>query len=291
METARCKAFLAAAEEGSLTAAGDKLGYTASGVSQLVTAFEEELGLKLLERTKKGVLLTKAGEEMITLIRHFLADEYSIYEKASDIKGLSIGSVTVAAFPSIATFWMPDLIRRFQTDFPNIDVRIMEGITQEINGWVHNGTADMAIISMTDPEDFVWYPLQKDRMVAVIPYEHSMASCDSFPLSRFSEEDFIMPALGHDLDVEKLFMEHDIRPNIRFTTMENPVTLSMIKSGLGIGVMNELCTGLWKDKLRIMPLDPPCSLTYGVAINGNRHLSPASEKFLEYTVKMFTKNI
>ena len=51
METARCKAFLRAAEAGSLTAAAEALGYTPSGVSQLVSALENELGLKLLERT------------------------------------------------------------------------------------------------------------------------------------------------------------------------------------------------------------------------------------------------
>ncbi|MBQ4466790.1 MAG: LysR family transcriptional regulator [Firmicutes bacterium] len=290
METARCKAFLAAAEEGSLTAAGDRLGYTPSGVSQLITALEDDLGLKLLERTKKGVGLTKAGEEILPVIRHFLSDEDSLYEKASDIKGLSIGNITVAAFPSIATFWLPELISKFQKEYPNIDIRVMEGITQEINEWIKDGTADMAILSMTDQEDFDWYPLQDDRMVAVISKEHPLAYKESFPMERLSEEDFIMPALGHDLDVEALFVTHEIKPKIAFTTMENPVTLSMIKSGLGISVMNELCTGLWKDQLKIMPLDPPCFITFGVAVNEHRHLSPASQKFLEYVVKKFTKS-
>ena len=56
METSRCKAFFAAATLGSLTAAADRLGYTPSGVSQLITALEDDLGFKLLERDRKSVV-------------------------------------------------------------------------------------------------------------------------------------------------------------------------------------------------------------------------------------------
>ena len=59
MESARCKAFVTAAETGSFSKAGEVLGYTPSGVSQLVTSLERELGLPLLGRNRKGVTLTE----------------------------------------------------------------------------------------------------------------------------------------------------------------------------------------------------------------------------------------
>lgn len=61
MESARCKAFVTAAETGSFSKAGEVLGYTPSGVSQLVTSLERELGLPLLGRNRKGVTLTENG--------------------------------------------------------------------------------------------------------------------------------------------------------------------------------------------------------------------------------------
>lgn len=288
METSRCRAFITAAEEGSLTAAADKLGYTPSGVSQLVSALEDDIGLKLLERAKKGVTLTEEGERMLPVIRRFLGSESDVYEMASDIKGLNLGDVTLASFPSIATFWLPEVIGKFQTEYPGIRIRIMEGITQEIDEWLEEGTADLGFMAYIEPMLHDWIPLGEDRMVAVLSKDHPLAKRKSYPLTRCAEEDFIMPALGHDLDVEKLLKENDIVPNIKFTTMENPVLLSMINNGLGMSIMNELCTTLWKDKLAIMPLDPPESVTFGIASARGRHMSPAAEKFLEFAVKMLT---
>ena len=73
METARCKAFLYAAKKGSLTKAADALGYTPSGVSQLITALEDDLGFKLLQRSNKGVTLTQTGTLMLPMIRQFMS--------------------------------------------------------------------------------------------------------------------------------------------------------------------------------------------------------------------------
>lgn len=71
METARCRAFMVSAEAGSFTRAAEQLNYTPSGVSQLVTAFENELGFALLRRTKRGVSLTESGKLIMPAVREF----------------------------------------------------------------------------------------------------------------------------------------------------------------------------------------------------------------------------
>ncbi len=225
MESARCKAFVAAAECGSFTAAAGKLGYTPSGVSQLVTALEKELGFPLLDRSRRGVTLTGEGERFLPEIRGFLGKEDHIYELAAEVRGLTVGSVAIASYPSVATY---------------IELRLMEGIRQEMLEWIDQGIADMGFLTYTEPMDYEWIPLAEDRMVAVLPVDHPLAGCESYPLSRCEKEDFIMPALGHDVDVEALLTENRIRPHIKFTTLENPATLAMIQNGLGMSIMNEL---------------------------------------------------
>lgn len=291
METARCKAFLAAAEHGSISGAAKELGYSAPGVSQLVAALEDELGFKLFERTKKGVLLTKDGDRMLPLIKRLIAEEEAVYEMASDIRGLAVGSVTVCSYPSIATYLLPEVIRCFRKDYPNIQIKLMEGIQQEIREWIESGEADIGFQACPDSSEYEyeWIPLREDRMVAVVPDEHPLAKDECYPISRCVEEDFIMPALGNDEDVVGLLEKYDIEPKICFTTMENPVMLGMIKSGLGMSIMNELCTEVWKDRLNILSLDPPSFVTFGVVSVKGRHLSPSALKFREYSIKMLTK--
>lgn len=137
METARCKAFLTSVEAGSFSKAAEVLNYTPSGVSQLVTSFENELGFPLLRRNKKGVTPTENGEKILPVVRDFLAKENQIYQIAAEMNGLLIGNVTIAAYSSIATHWLPTVIRVFQESYPQIEIKLMEGIRQEVkNGWM-----------------------------------------------------------------------------------------------------------------------------------------------------------
>ena len=94
MESARCKAFIESVERGSFRATAEALGYTPSAVSQLVAALEKDLGLNLLVRSKRGVKVTSEGE----------------------LRGIVSGKVTIAAYPSVATTWLPEIDRTFQRE-------------------------------------------------------------------------------------------------------------------------------------------------------------------------------
>ena len=135
METARCRAFVAAAETGSFSKAAEALSYTPSGVNQLVTALEKEFGFPLFRRNTKGVALTENGELLLPVIRKFLRQEDRIFELSAEMNGLLIGSVHIAAYSSIATHWLPAVIGAFQRDYPQIHINLLEGIWQEVSQW------------------------------------------------------------------------------------------------------------------------------------------------------------
>ena len=97
METARCRAVLAAAETGSFSKAAEVLRYTPSGVNQLVTAFENELGFSVFRRSTKGVTLTENGALLLPTVRELLRQEDRDFELATEINGLLIGNVTSAS--------------------------------------------------------------------------------------------------------------------------------------------------------------------------------------------------
>ena len=131
MESARCRAFLESVERGSFKAAADALGYTPSAVSQLVAALEKELSLNLLIRSKKGVTVTGEGRKLLPIVRSFLAREKEMYELASELQGLSVGNLTIAAYPSVATTWLPELVRTFQKDYPDIEECLLRNTSLE----------------------------------------------------------------------------------------------------------------------------------------------------------------
>ncbi len=289
MESARCKAFMYAADTGSFTKAAERLNYTPSGVSQLVGALENETGLTLLRRTRKGVTLTPDGEILLPAVREFLEKENRIYELAAEVKGLLVGSVTIAAYSSISTHWLPEVIRDFEQDYPQIEIRLMEGIRQEVTRWLDEKKADIGFLSYQEPMPYEWTPLDYDEMLAVLPKDHLYASKESYPLINCETDSFIMPALGRDDDVVSLFERNGIKLNIHFTTLENFATMAMIEKGLGMSVMNNLITEKWNCDVVKIPVDPPSRITLGLAVPSYKQASPAVKRFIKYAVERLKK--
>lgn len=274
---------MAAADTGSFSKAAELLSYTPSGVSQLVSALEADIGYPLLRRTNKGVTVTAEGEILIPAMREFLNSEDNIYQLAADTKGLLIGSVTIASYSSIATHWLPEVISRFQSDYPQIKITMLEGCRTEVVKWLDDKLADVAFMSYREPFPYDWIPLFEDRMMALLPREHPCAKLDSFPFELCRNEKLILPGFGHDDDVIPLFDEFGIEPDIRFSTVESFSALQMVEKGLGISIMNELITRNWPCEIVKLPIYPPRSISFGMALNYLRHSSPAVKRFVKYS--------
>ena len=289
METARCRAFLAAAETGSFSKAAEALSYTPSGVNQLVTALEKELGFPVFRRNTKGVTLTENGELLLPTVREFLRQEDRIFELSAEMNGLLIGSVTIASYSSIATHWLPAVIRAFQQDYPQIRIKLMEGIWQEVSKWLDDRAADIGFLSYQEGMPYDFIPLAEDPMLALLPKDHPLAQAETYPLENCKYDRFIMPALGCDDDVEALFAKNGIEPNVQFTTLESLSVMSMVEQGLGMSVMNKLITEKRICDITMLPIDPPSQITLGVAMNSKADVSPAVKMFLKYAVRMLTK--
>ena len=289
MERVRARAFLESAERGSFRAAADALGYTPSAVSQLVAALEKDLKLNLLIRSKKGVTVTPEGRRLLPIVRSYLAREKEMYELASEMQGLAVGNLTIAAYPSVATTWLPELVRNFQKDFPGIQFNIKEGVRVEIFQHLDQHEADMAFLAYAEPMDYEWIPLAEEEMIAVLPEGHPLADAASYPLSRIEEENFIMTSWGQDRELLNMFRKNNVSPHIKYTTYDTPATLAMVRMGLGISICNELAAQYWNDHLVKLPLDPPETITFGIAYTSEEHMTAASKKFLAYAVKYLTR--
>ena len=275
MESARCKAFIESVERGSFRAAAEALGYTPSAVSQLVAALEKDLGLTLLIRSKKGVKVTSEGARLAPIVRSYLAREKEMYELASEMQGISIGNLTIAAYPSVATTWLPEIVRTFQRDYPEVQFAIMEGIRSEIFGHLDDHVADMGFLAYAEPMEYEWTPL---------------ADAKAYPISECEKDNFIMTSWGKDLEIQNIFRKNNVSPNVKYTTYDTPATLAMVRMGLGVSFVNELSAQYWNDHLVKLPLDPPQKVEFGIAYTSKEHMTSAAKKFYDYAVK-FIKEI
>ena len=112
-------------ELGSLTRAADALGCTQSAVSHTINNLEAELGFSVITRSRAGVKLTADGERIMPSVRGMLNYEEQLRQTASAIRGLDSGTVRIGAFTSVAVHWLPGVIKEFQHDYPNVDLKLL----------------------------------------------------------------------------------------------------------------------------------------------------------------------
>ena len=291
MDILKCKAFVTSVDEGSFTAAGRIMGYTPSGISQLVSAMESEFGFALLVRKSNGVVPTRQGEYIYPLIQEYIDKEAAIYQAATELSGMYKGNVMIATYASTAAHTLPSIIKDFTDMHPSINIQIEEGTKNRIEKMVSAGKADLSFSTRLSNQSYTWIPFAKDRMVAVLPKDHPDAGRDAYPIKNCRKENLIMPSEGDDADVRALMKEHGIVPNIRLTTLENFTAINMVEKGLGIGIMNEGITRYWQTGTVILPLDPPSEIEIGITVPNLDTAAPAVKEFVSFAASVLNVKV
>ena len=281
MESARCKAFVTAAETGSFSKAGEVLGYTPSGVSQLVTSLERELGLPLLGRNRKGVTLTENGRRLLPAVREFLQQENRIYQLAGEMSGLLVGSVTIATYSSVATHWLPAMMMRFQQEHPQVEFELFNGDYHDVDRWLADGSVDLAFVALPAEADSRCVPLYRDELVAVLPKGHRLCSLPVCPAAEIAKEPIISLLETSNHDVRRALDAVGAKPDIRFRTKDDYAVIAMVRQGLGVSIMPSLLLRGNNEGVELRPLDPPAYRTIALTM-GSVETGPAARQFAEF---------
>ena len=147
MPVNKYEAFLKAAELGSLTRAAAELGVTQSAVSHMIGTLEEELGFSLLKRGRSGARPTSEGEQVLPAIRGMLNSREQLEQTAAAIRGLDCGTVRIGTFTSVAVHWLPGMIKRFQADYPNVELKLMNGDYHDVEQYTTIPTKKSQVFS------------------------------------------------------------------------------------------------------------------------------------------------
>lgn len=120
-------AFIKTVETGSFTKAAEKLNYSQSGVSRMIHDLEKEWNLTLLERNRSGVKLTSEGFRILPYAKSLCEEYRKLQMQVDDLHGLQSGIIRIGTISSIATHWLPNIIKAFQKDYPGIDYELLLG--------------------------------------------------------------------------------------------------------------------------------------------------------------------
>jgi len=277
MTLQQLEVFLAVADVGSFTRAGEKIGLSQSGVSHTIASLEEELGTALFSRSRNGVKLTEAGEQIYRHAKEIMNRVEAIKQEAAAAAGLQTGTLRIGSFPSVSAKLLPGLIRLFRQRYPGIELVLFEGSYQEIAQWIASGVIDVAFIPR-ELQEIEIPPLYLDPLVVVMPPDHWLSGESRLQVQQLSQEPFIMPKAGCEILVEQLFRNQDVIPEIQFEVADTATIVSMVQEGLGITIVPQLTLPHPLPDLVILPLEPPVYREIGLAVRGVP--SPAASVFM-----------
>ena len=270
MDTHRLKYFLRIAEEGSITRAATALGIAQPALSRQVRLLEEDLGITLFHRTRRGVQLTEEGERLRSstaapLRQLELAVQYAGSPLARIERGLLFGMV-----PTAAGVLAAPLLASLGAAFPNVHFHVAVADTDELVQRMLNGAIDLAVINPV-PDDRLFYRhLLAEDLVLVGGPASDLSPDRPVRFTDLAKLPLVMPSAqtGIRNTLENTALRVKVAIMTRFSTDSLEVSKHLVEAGLGYAVIPLVACGVEAEAGRVRYAsicEPEISHQLGVA--------------------------
>lgn len=275
------RVFQAVAAHASFTRAGDEIGLTQPAVSRCVTELEQQLGLKLLDRTTREVTLTEAGRSLAVRLDRVLDELDTVLLDVAGLATLRSGRVRVASSPTLSANLMPDCIARCRLEHPGLELVLLDRIQHDALASVLSGEVDFGVV--IDPvqrDDLHAEAILTEPFCLVCPTTHRLAKRRSVRWSDLASEPLVLldHASGSRRLIDEALRAQGVQAPVAQEVGHVTTIFRMLDAGLGISIVPLLALppgGL--QGLATRSLVPRVQRRVVLVRRANRGLAPVAE--------------
>lgn len=282
--------FQTVIDQGSFAKAAALLHLTPSAVSHSISSMEEEIGFSLFIRSKSGVQLTNAGEKIHPYIKKIITGNDNLMQVVAQMKGLQTGSVKIGCTNTVCLSWIPDIIRSFSMEHPQISLEVYQGSYTDTINWIRNGVIDIGIVSKAANEGLPFIPLYEDNLVCVVPKGYMPTYTQFITPDDLKNQPFVIQQESCDKDITNFLNRYHLTIRANCHVLDDQSTMAMVECGAGISIMPELFTKTVSSNVDIFPIQPVQTRTLGISCMNLDFLSPASKEMISH-IKKYVSNI
>jgi DNA-binding transcriptional LysR family regulator len=286
--------FVSVAEQKNFTRAAEACLVAQPALSQQIRKLEDELRTPLFERNRRGIELTAAGAAFLKYAENVLQLLSEGKKKVADIREFRQGIVSVMCAPTIATYWLPKVVSRYRSRYPDVEIRIIEKSGCDPND-LNQTMADIGVVQLdgrpaiASPRPLHQERLFADEQVVVFQASHAFAqqahgARRAIPLSALANEALVLPKPPCALRgiAARAFADVGIQPRVALESSQVEAICEMVAAGLGVGLMPRMAMRRNYPGLRWRSLARPApSQTIGLAWFADRTWSPAASAFVD----------
>ncbi len=248
MSEAGMRYLLEALNAGSMRSASDRLNIAASSISRQISQLEQQLGLALIEKGRRGVKLTHAGEIVIEHYRNQLADREALNAKLGELRSVKVGQATIAVGEGFLGRSFNGLISQFARDNPQINLEILTGSSQEIVRMIVEDAAHVGLVFQT-PHDLKLHvrSTAAQPLMAIVPPGHALAERPSVGIAELAEYPLCLPPV--QFRIRQILAAAELRTGCHLepvvTTNSIHVMQEMVRSGVALTVLPQVA--VWSE--------------------------------------------
>ncbi|MCZ9308503.1 MULTISPECIES: hydrogen peroxide-inducible genes activator [Corynebacterium] len=197
---AQLRTFVTIAENKHFGTAAAKLGISQPSLSQALVALENGLGIQLIERSTRKVIITPVGAQLLPYAKATLDAAEAFFTHSRGIHGQLTGPLTIGIIPTIAPYILPELLPALRTHFPRLEPRFVEDRTEPLVSMLRDGRIDVAVMALpSESNGMVDQPLYDEPFVIVVPADHPLAGQCDLGLDALDELKLLLLDDGHCL--------------------------------------------------------------------------------------------
>jgi DNA-binding transcriptional LysR family regulator len=243
----RLKVLREVVAQGSFSEAASSLNYTQSAVSQAIATLESEAGVPLLERDRRGVRPTTAGERLNAHAGRILTQLDAAEAELGAIAGIKGGELRMASFPTAGATLMPLAIAAFRAAYPEVTMSLVEGEPEELAPRLRDGEFDLGLIFEFEGTGELGpglrgAPLFEDPMRLALPKGHRLARKQQVTLEDLADEAWVQTseASACARHVVRICRAAGFEPRVSFESDDYLTVQGLVAAGVGVALIPEL---------------------------------------------------
>lgn len=237
---AQLRTFVTIAEKRHFGTAATKLAISQPSLSQALVALEHGLGIQLIERSTRKVIITPAGEHLLPYAKTTLEAADTFLSHARGATGTLTGTLVIGIIPTAAPYILTELLSLIHERYPDLQPRIVEEQTKELVQQLRDGQIDVALIAVpSEANGVIDQPLYTEDFVVILPEDHPLAGRSDLALDDLNQLDLLLLDDGHCLrdQVLDLCRRADINPSEASNSLTRATSLTtllhLVRGGLG----------------------------------------------------------
>ncbi|MDT7658044.1 MAG: LysR family transcriptional regulator, transcription activator of glutamate synthase operon [Pseudonocardiales bacterium] len=278
--------YVVLAETEHMTEAAARLNVAQPTLSRALARLERRLGTPLFDRVHRRLRLNRYGEILLEHARRCLAELSVASDRIASLLDPDRGTVRLAFLHSVATWLVPELLRRYREGAPEVRFELRQAAGHEMLADLRAGHVDLAV-SGPRPEggDIGWQPLFREQLCLVVPERHALAGRGRCGLAAAAGEPFVALRRGFGMREisDELCSAAGFTPAIAFESTEIPSMEGLVAAGLGVAVAPLPRAHRATPGVAYLPLtDAGAHRVIGLAWPLDRPVPPVAERFAEF---------